>query len=69
MIICCWVVVRHCGVKCGTRLTRRVDLVLSVDVVHSLSAFAIVEEVGSEFAYLHAAPCTVRNYIFERTRH
>ena len=47
----------------------RVDLVLSVDVVHSLSAFAIVEEVGSEFAHLHAAPCTVRNYIFERTRH
>lgn len=37
--------------------------------VHSLSAFAIVEEAGSEFAYLHAAPCTVRNFIFERTRH
>ena len=68
MIFCCWVVVGHCGVKCG-KCVRVVWFYLLTWPVHSLSAFAIVEEAGSEFAYLHAAPCTVRNYIFERTRH
>jgi len=61
MIFCCWVVVGHCGVFHVERV--RIDLVLSIDMVHSLSAFAMVEEAGSEFAYPHCSLYSQKLYI------